>query len=63
LVWEDEITGETNAMAETRAIIQAEGEPIDSSGCSTVPVGKNGPWPGIAILPLMLLGLAVWRRK
>jgi hypothetical protein len=62
LVWEDEITGASGAVAETRAVIQAEGEALDSGGCSVVPVGMNRARPWGAIAPLLLLVLAIRRR-
>jgi hypothetical protein len=58
LVWEDVVTGQKNAVAETRTIVDVDGDPIDDVACSTVPVGsKDGSLA--SLLALMALGLTL----
>jgi hypothetical protein len=59
LVWDDEVTGVSEAEAETYAIIEADGKAVDAGACSTAPVGnRNGSFFG-ALVPLILLCLGV----
>ena len=63
LVWDDEVTGVTEAQAETTAIIEADGKALDSGACSTAPIGnRNGSFLS-ALVPLLLLCLGVMISK
>ncbi|MCP4199793.1 MAG: thrombospondin [Proteobacteria bacterium] len=65
LAWDDEVTGVSNAQAETYAIIEADGKAMDSGACSTAPIGnRNGNLLG-ALVPLLLLclGVMIIKRK
>jgi len=63
LVWEDEVTGETGATAETTTTIEVIGDAIDTLGCSTAPVGHDRSAAGGILVFVMLAGLALLRRR
>lgn len=65
LVWEDEKSGVPDAQAEAYAIIEVDGEDINSESCSTAPLGRTNGRSMTALLPLLLLGLGltVLRRR
>ena len=57
LVWPDEVTGQQGVTAETWTTLEVTGEPVASTGCSTVGAGAA------ALFPLVgLFGLARRRR-
>ena len=60
--WEDEVTGMSGTMAETFAIVEVDGEPLDSVSCSTAPIGTKRSLAGLFLIPLMLLGLGLTRK-
>jgi len=61
LVWDDEITGESNVKSQTHAIIEVTGEPVDASACAVSSVGKKGSSAGLVGLFLLVLGFAIRR--
>jgi hypothetical protein len=42
LVWEDEVTGQSESAAEAVTTIVVDGESLSNGGCSTTPVGSKG---------------------
>ncbi len=58
LVWEDEETGQTGAVAESFSIIEVTGEALDTMSCSTAPVGMKRTGL-VGLIPLLLLGLGL----
>jgi hypothetical protein len=65
LVWEDEVTGEVGATAETTTTIEVYGEALDTLGCSTAPIGRDRSALGGGLLAFLMLaaGLALLRRR
>jgi hypothetical protein len=65
LVWEDEVTGEVGATAETTTMIEVYGDAIDTMGCTTAPVGHSRSTFGGAFLAFVVLaaGMALLRRR
>jgi hypothetical protein len=65
LVWEDEVTGEVGATAETTATVNVVGDALESLGCSTAPVGRDrsAAASGLLVLVMLALGFVVSRRR
>ena len=63
LVWEDSVTGEPDTKAETYAVIEASGDPVDSSGCSVTAVGARSARAAWIPFLLLLIGLGVRRTR
>jgi hypothetical protein len=65
LAWDDEVTGVSDAQAETYAIIEADGKAFDSGACSTAPIGNHsGSLLGVLVpLLLLCLGITIVKRK
>lgn len=58
LVRTDEVTGLDNAKAETHLTMNVEGDALDSSSCSTVPVGRqqSSVWSLLSLIALLVFG-------
>lgn len=61
LVWEDDITGQSNVKSQAYAIIEVKGEPVDDSGCTVSSVGAKSANSGILGLLLLVVGIAIRR--
>jgi hypothetical protein len=62
LAWEDNVTGEVNPTSQTYALVEVEGDPVETSACSVTTVGKTQN-RSAALIPLLLLAFGLVLRK
>jgi len=66
LVWEDGVTGEVGATAETTTTVNVVGDALEGAlNCSTAPVGRSSAAAGGGLLAVVMLaaGFALLRRR